>query len=327
MLGPGARGGVDLGGTKILAVVVDADHTILGEARHDTPTKGGPKAVAAEIVTAVRQAAEAAGGEPSELEGIGVGSPGAVDTAKGTVANARNLPDWIKPFPLASTLEQELGPPVLIGNDVGVAVDAEAALGAGAGAASFIALWWGTGIGGAFVIDGKRWLGRGAAGEIGHTVIKLGGRRCSCGRRGCVEAYAGRAALEARARRLHADGADTNLLEIMKKRGRDRMTSGVWERALHEGDHLAGQLIDEAVQAIGGGLASEINFLDAEAIVVGGGLGTRLADPYVERIRDAMIPHLFVPERPPRVLPAGLGDLSGAMGAALLAAHAVKAAG
>jgi glucokinase len=327
MLGHGARAGVDLGGTKILAVVVGEGNNILGQARHDTPMTGGPEAVTAEIAAAVRAAAAEAGGATNQLDAVGVGSPGAVDAATGTVANARNLPDWLDPFPLGPRLRAELGTPVLVGNDVGVAVDAEAVLGAGAGAQSFVALWWGTGIGGAFVVGGRRWLGRGAAGEIGHTIVKIGGRRCGCGRRGCLEAYAGRASLEARARRLHADGTPTKLIEIMKKRGRDRMTSGVWQRALEEGDELAQQLIDEAVEAIGAGVASQVNFLDVEAIVVGGGLGTRLADPYVERIREAMMPHLFVPDRPPNVLPAGLGDLSGATGAALLATHAVKAAG
>ena len=136
------------------------------------------------------------GVEPAELSGVGVGSPGEVDD--GSVAHARNLPDWDGSFPLASALSEQVGVPVSVANDVGVAVDAEAKLGAGKDYASFLGVWWGTGVGGAVVIGGKRWLGRGAAGEIGHTVVKLGGRRCECGRRGCLEAYAGRGAMERR---------------------------------------------------------------------------------------------------------------------------------
>jgi glucokinase len=124
--------------------------------------------------------------------------------------------------------------------------------------------------------------------------------------------------MEIRARHLHKRGHKTDLFKIMEKRGRTRLTSGVWARALDHGDHMATELIDRAVEALGAGLASAVNLLDVETIVVGGGLGTRLGDPYVERIRDAMQPHLFVDDRPPKVVSAALGDLGGAMGAALL---------
>lgn len=314
-----ARGGIDLGGTKIQAVVVDGDSAVLGQARHPTPTSGGPPDVAAAMAAALHEAAQAAGVEPTALKGIGVGSPGAVDADAGTVSGARNLPDWAGTFPLAEALAGELGAPVHLGNDVQVATDAEAALGAGRGRHSLLGVFWGTGVGGGIVLDGRPWLGRGAAGEIGHMVIKRGGRRCPCGRRGCMEAYAGRAALEARARELHADGRKTDLFKLMERHDRPRLTSGIWARALERGDTLATELIDEAVEALGAGIASAVNLLDCEAVVVGGGLGVRFGEPGVERIRAAMLPHLFVDERPPAVEPAALGDLGGAIGAALLA--------
>lgn len=310
------RAGVDLGGTKIEAVIVDEDAHVAGQARMPTPTEGGPPAVIAAIADAVRQAAKEGGADPAQLVGIGVGSPGEVE--RGTVAHARNLPDWDAAFPLAEKLGDELGPAVEVGNDVGVAVDAEAALGAGKSYGSFLGVWWGTGVGGAFVIDGKRWLGRGAAGEIGHTVVKLSGRRCDCGRRGCLEAYAGRGSMERRARKLAKQGKKTDLFELMEKRGRTRLTSGIWARALHKGDKVAEQLFDEAYEALGAGIASVVNFLDLEAVVLGGGLGTRFGQDAVDRITSEMQPHLFVPERPPTVLPAALGDLGGAIGASLL---------
>jgi glucokinase len=246
-----------------------------------------------------------------------VGSPGAIDADAGTVAHARNLPDWDAPFPLARRLADELGTGVVLENDVQAAVDAEVALGAGRGYGSVLGVFWGTGVGGGIVLDGVRWLGRGAAGEIGHMVVKQGGARCGCGRRGCVEAYAGRAALEARARRAVQKGERTDLFRLMEKAGRTRLTSGVWARALAHGDPLATRLIDRAVEALGVGIASAVNLLDVEAVVIGGGLGTRLGDPYVLRISRAMLPHLFVSERPPDVRLAALGDLGGAIGAAL----------
>jgi glucokinase len=179
-------------------------------------------------------------------------------------------------------------------------------------------VFWGTGVGGGIVLDGKPWLGRSAAGEIGHMVIRDGGRRCPCGRNGCMEAYAGRLALERRARRRSAHGERTNLFRIMEKRGRDRLSSGVWARALKAGDRLAHELVDEAVAAIGAAVASAVNLLDVEAVVVGGGMGVRLGEPYVRRIEAAMTPHVFA--SPPAVHLASLGDLGGAIGASLLVA-------
>lgn len=310
------RGGIDLGGTKIEAVVVDGHNEVVGRSRQATPTRGGPPAVVRAMALGVHEAATAAEIEPAALAGVGVGSPGEV--MDGTVAHARNLPDWDRPFPLSTALGEQLAVPVAVGNDVGVAVEAEAELGAGSGYRSFVGVWWGTGVGGAFVVDGKRWLGRGAAGEIGHTVVKLGGARCECGRRGCLEAYAGRASMERRARRHVQHGTKTALFQIMEKRGRTRLTSGIWARALDKGDKLAERLIGRAVEALGAGIASAVNFLDVEAIVIGGGLGTRFGQPYAERIEREMLRHLFVPERPPAVHTAALGDLGGAIGAALL---------
>ena len=315
-------GGVDLGGTKIQAVVIDARSEVLGQARQPTPTSGGPDAITAEIASTLREAAADANVETSALAGVGVGSPGAVDGRSGVVQGARNLSDWEKPFPLGPALESALGTKVALGNDVQVGIEAEFALGAGSGASSLLGVFWGTGVGGGLVLDGRPWLGRGAAGEIGHMVVRRGGARCPCGRRGCMEAYAGRAAMEARARSLVKRGERTDLFRIMEQRGRTRLQSGIWARALKAGDPMAVRLVDRAVKALGAGIASAVNLLDVEAVVIGGGLGTRLGEAYVERIRHAMAPHLFVTERPPEVSLAALGDLGGAIGAALLVSRA-----
>jgi len=309
------RGGLDLGGTKIEALVVDDANEIRGQARVPTPTEGGPPAVVQALAAAMR---EAAGGDVKQLAGVGVGAPGEVDAAAGTLARAGNLPQWGDPYPLAAELGRELGVPVRIGNDVRVAVEAERVLGAGRTYRSFLGAWWGTGVGGALVLDGKLWLGRGSAGELGHVVVKLGGRRCPCGRRGCLEAYAGRAAMERTARKAEDAGTKTKLFSIMKKRGRPRLTSGVWAAALEEEDKLARSLVDEAVEALGAGIGSVQNLLDLDAVVIGGGLGTRLGDPFAERIAAAAQPHLFVSERPPAFVVSELGDNGGGLGAALL---------
>jgi glucokinase len=313
------RGGIDLGGTKIQAVVVDPGHAVLGQARHPTPTEGGPDDVAAAMAAAMTEAAHQAGVETDALAGVGVGSPGDIDAAAGTVSSARNLPNWEGEFALGAALEHALGTRAHLGNDVQVATDAEFELGAGRPYHSLLGVFWGTGVGGGIVLDGRPWTGRGAAGEIGHIVVRIGGERCGCGRLGCMEAYAGRASMERRARQAHKKGAKTDLFKIMEERGRTRLMSGIWDRALRRKDPLAVKLVDEAIEALGAGVASVQNVLDVEAVVLGGGLGVRLGEPYAQRIAEAMQPHLFVDVNPPAMHVAALGDLGGAIGAALLA--------
>jgi glucokinase len=309
-------GGIDLGGTKIQAAVIGADHAVTGSARRPTPTRGGPADVAEQMVEAMREAAKEAGVEISELAGIGVGSPGTV--RDGTVTSARNLPGWEGTFPLAKTLEGELGVGVRVGNDVQVATAAEFELGAGKPFKSLIGVFWGTGVGGGVVLDGHAWRGRGGAGEIGHVVVELGGARCTCGRRGCMEAYSGREAMEEHVRQLVEKGEKTDLFKLMEHHERTRLTSGVWARALEHGDELAQRMIERAVQALGAGVASVVNVLDVEAVILGGGLGVRFGAPMAERLSQAMLPHLFQDSRPPQLEVAALGDLGGAIGASLL---------
>ena len=202
---------------------------------------------------------------------------------------------------------------------------AEFELGAAKPFRSLLGVFWGTGVGGGIVLDGELYEGRGGAGEIGHVVVKSDGRKCPCGRIGCMEAYAGRGAMEVRAREKVAEGEKTVLFEIMEEKGKPRLSSGIWERALERDDKLAHHMIDRAVEALGVGIASSLNLLDVEAVVIGGGLGLRLGDPYVEKIRAAVMPHLFADHRPPEILLASLGDLGGAIGATLLAADKTPA--
>ncbi len=311
-------GGLDLGGTKIQAVVLDGRRTVIGQARSATPETGGAQDVVLGLVSTLSSACADAGIEVAELAGVGVGSPGVIDTRRGIVTGAGNLPGEGAPIPIGTGMKALADVRAYVDNDVNIAVHAEYALGAARRSKSVLGVWWGTGVGGGLVLNGKPWDGRGAAGELGHVVVKIDGAQCTCGRRGCLEAYAGRGAMEIRARKLQKDGRKTDLFKIMEKRGRPRLTSGVWARALDADDELAHELIERAVGALGAGVGSAVNLLDVETVVIGGGLGTRLGEHYVERIREAMMPHLFANERPPHVTLAWLGDLGGAIGAALL---------
>ena len=306
--------GIDLGGTKIYGVrLKGADLDIVAEAKGKTPVQGGPLAVVDAIAKVVAELG------PGSNDTIGVGAPGVIDVAKGVVRAAPNLPGWIEPFALGPALAETLGvDEVVVDNDVNVGVVAEHRLGAGRGADELLGVFVGTGVGGGLILDGK--LRRGAtglAGEIGHVVVVPGGRSCSCGGRGHLEVYAGRAGMERRAKALENKGHDTALVELAKAK---RMTSSVWAKALAAGDQVAIDLIDDAVGALGRAIAGVILTLDLQLVVVGGGLADRLGASFIGRIEQAVRSEVFGGGGSPvRVVGAALGDRAGAIGAALLA--------
>ena len=241
-------GGLDLGGTKIQAVVLDGRRSVIGEARSATPTTDGAQDVILALVSTMGSACADAGVEVdgprrrgSRVAGRDRHAPRRRHRRAQPARRGRADPDRAPGFKtLADTR-------AYVDNDVTVGVNAEYVLGAARRSKSLLGVWWGTGVGGGLVLHGEPWEGRGAAGELGHVVVKIGGAECTCGRRGCMEAYAGRGAMEIRARRLHKRGRKTDLFKIMEKRGRTRLTSGVWARALEHGDELAIELIERAL--------------------------------------------------------------------------------
>jgi glucokinase len=317
----GPTAGIDLGGTKIQAVVLDPDGELAGQGRTRTPVDGGAAAVVGAIGTALAGAASAAGLAAGDLAAVGLGSPGQIDQASGSVIGAANLPGFEQPVALRDLVAEATGVQrVALDNDVNVGTLAEQRHGAGRGHDDLLAVFAGSGVGGGVVLGGRLRRGlTGAAGEIGHMVVVLGGDRCPCGRDGCMEAYAGRISIERKARQAAAAGRGTVLLDLMRERGRSRMTSGVIAAALEAGDELAHELIDQAVAALAAAIASSVNLLDVDLVVLGGGLAEKLGAPFTERVAGAMTPHLFA--SPPRVevVGAALGDLGGAIGAAELA--------
>lgn len=308
--------GVDHGGTKIQTVVDEGGH-LIGRARGPTPSSGA-EAVAGAVVDGVRSALGEAGVRLETLAAVGIGAPGRVED--GVISHGPNIPGLQDPFPLGREVSDALGGVrVHLDNDVTVATLGELRRGAGRPFRSLLGIFVGTGVGGGMVVDGEPWKGRGAAGEIGHVIVKPEGRRCACGGRGHLEAYAGRAGMEAKARRLVEAGKRTVLFDLMAERHRDHLTSGTIARAVQEGDEMAAALMDEAFWALGIALATAQNLLDVEALIVGGGLTERFGEPFVERVADEMRPRLFVGDHPPAVLASELGDLAGAVGAVVLA--------
>ena len=191
--------GVDLGGTKIQTVVV-SDGDVIGQARHPTPNTNAADVVA-EIVASIHSALADAGMGLSELRAIAIGTPGSVDVSSGHVSNARNVPGFIHDVALGPEVSAAFGgTTVIVDNDVRAAVMGEFRQGAGRPYRNFLGVFVGTGVGGGLVLEGALRHGGGNAGEIGHTTVKPGGRRCGCTRLGCLEAYAGRQSIEQTAR-------------------------------------------------------------------------------------------------------------------------------
>jgi glucokinase len=303
--------GIDLGATKIYATLLDG-REVVAETKAKTPVRGGPLAV----VEALRRAVEALGA-PRKARLVGLGVPGAVDADGATVRSAPNLAGWVGPFDMGGALSDALeGRTVVVENDVNVGVYAEHALGVAHGAPDVLGVFVGTGVGGGLILDGALRRGpTGMAAEIGHVVVRPEGRACRCGGRGHVEAYAGRAAMERRARTLESRGRDTVLVDLAPAR---RMTSSVFARALAANDALAAELIEDAVAALGLAIAGAVTLLDLPLVVVGGGLADRLGADFVGRV-EAVVRERVYRDSPVQVSPTALGDRGGAIGAALIA--------
>ncbi|HEX9890126.1 MAG TPA: ROK family protein [Nitriliruptorales bacterium] len=312
--------GVDLGGTNVVALVLDQDDQVLGRTTMRTPRTEDRGAVLEVMEAAIHDALSRADLSIGQVDAIGVGTPGVV--VDGSVGGASNVAGWYERFALSTHFAEQVGIPVRVSNDVNAAAIGEHRLGAGQGYEDVLVIFVGTGVGGGLILQGELFEGKfGGAGEFGHTVVVRGGAVCPCGRRGCVEAYAGRRAMAQKAERLVAAGRETILFDVMDAQDKNRPSSGVFRDALDKGDPMAADLIDEAVEALGAGVGSAVNLLDVELVVIGGGLADKLAPQFIGRIEAAARPHLFL--QPPHVgfAPAALGDQAGALGAALLARH------
>ena len=310
--------GVDLGGTNIATVVLDEDDRVVGGSKLKTPTTGDRTGVVEVIGAGVHAALDEAEITLDDVAAIGVGSPGVV--VDGTVGGASNVPGFLERFSLAQMVIEHLERPVRVANDVTAAAVAEHRVGAGRGTNDLLCVFVGTGVGGGLILDDRAYEGgRGGAGEFGHMVVRQGGAVCPCGRRGCVEAYAGRRAMVLAAERAVAAGDSTVLFDVMDEKDKARATSGVFLAALERGDRLVADLLDDAIEALGAGIASAVNLLDVDAVVIGGGLADKLGERFRYRVDAATRPHLFL--HPPRVelLAAELGDPAGAIGAGILA--------
>ncbi len=312
--------GIDLGGTKILAAVVDQQGRILGAAKRRTRPEQGVDEVIARIARTAGEAVANAHLDISAIRAAGIGAPGVADHNTGVLEFAPNLPDWTN-IPLGTRLGQMLGVPVLVENDVNAGTYGEATAGAARDYGSVVGIFPGTGIGGGIVLDGTLWRGaRNAAAEIGHMVVMIDGPQCGCGRRGCIEALASRTAIE---RDIAGEirGGRSSLITTLLDIEREPITSGVLARALQEQDPVITNVVGRAAYHLGIFTASLVNALDPQCIVYGGGLIEACGSFMLPIIRNNTYRHLIRPVQPEAlpILEAALGDNAVVIGSALLA--------
>ncbi|QBD82122.1 ROK family protein [Ktedonosporobacter rubrisoli] len=315
--------GIDLGGTKTLAAVIDiTSGEVVSSARKRTRAERGQEFVAQRTL----ELANAALGDMpngAEIVAVGVGAAGQIDRDAGTIVDAPNL--GVRNMALGSLLSKQLGKPVSVGNDVEVAALGEYLYGAGKGYSNFICVFIGTGIGSGIVQNGRMYTGlTGTAGEIGHMVIQAGGRICGCGGRGCLEAYASRTAITRAIMAEIHHGRPSVLAtdaERQLKQGETIIRSGILANAIQQKDELTIEIVTEAAEYLGYGLGSVMNLYNPDCIILGGGVVEAVDLLFETASYRARTVALSAPAKKTPLLRAKLGDFSGVVGAACLGAQ------
>lgn len=275
--------GVDLGGSKINAILADSCGNILRQELKDTLAQEGPDEVITRVIECIKQVASGA-----DIASIGIGAAGACDVATGVITLSPNLPGWHN-IPLKDILQREFDLPVYLENDATVAALGEHYFGGAVDIANLVYLCVGTGIGGGIMIDGQLYHGAsGSAGEIGHMTIDINGPRCSCGNIGCWETFASGTALAREAVKQIKAGAQTSILNFADGELQKVSAQRVF-LAAQEGDPLANELISQTAYYLGVGLVNIVNIFNPQLILIGGGLsrmGRLLLEPATKVVRD-----------------------------------------
>jgi glucokinase len=305
--------GVDIGGTTIKAGIVTAAGSILYQNKFPTLADQGPKAVLKQINEAILDAIDKSGHQT--MTAIGIGCPGVVDDA-GVVKAPPNFIDWDE-VPLKRELSELFpGIPIEVENDANAAAIAESKFGAGLHHPNFLFVIWGTGVGGGIILNHKIFRGpSGGAGEIGHITIDYNGPQCNCGNVGCVEAYVGQRYLSQRSAQKLRNHPESRILQLV---GGDfsKIEPVYISQAAHDGDPVAREILVEAGQLLGIGLASVMNIMDLRISIIGGGISAA-GDFVMQAVQDSVARHVLKPLRSDiRVLPAQLGNNAGLLGAA-----------
>jgi glucokinase len=311
--------GVDLGGTKILSGVFNSSFECIATAKLSTKSQRGVAKVIERVARCVKDAVDEADLSMKQIAGVGIGAPGAVDHAAGTVIFAPNMEGW-KDVPLRKELEKELGVPVAVENDCNIA-----ALGVYVGELkgkprSMLGIFVGTGIGGGLIVNGELYSGFGhTAGEVGHMVLEVSGPKCGCGNKGCFEALASRTAIFQQIKAGIKNGQKTLLTDMLGNDLSD-LRSGDLRKAIRRGDKFVDKVVEEAAEYIGIATANLVNILNPEVVVLGGGvieaLEGEMMGVIVETAQDYAMPGSM---KNVEIVASQLGDNAGITGGAVLA--------
>lgn len=312
--------GFDLGGTKMMATVYDESYRPLASAKAKTPVNAGAKAVQARIREAIQEALKEAEVAPRGLSGIGVGCPGVLDLDRGVILEAPNL-GW-RNVPLRALLAGWFHCRVVLANDVDAGTYGEWRFGAGKGARTVVGVFPGTGIGGGCVYEGHLLRGkRGSAMEIGHLPIRENGRLCGCGKRGCLEAHAGRLAISAEVAQAAFRG-EAPYIAVNAGSDLKKLKSGLLARAVKAGDAVVERILRDAMRLVGRGIGGVVNLLAPDVVVLGGGLVEAMPRLALDEVRaglkETAMDSFF---RQVKVREAELGDDATTLGAAALVAE------
>ena len=318
--------GVDMGGTKILAAVVNAEGRILASAKIPTKADKGANVVIDRIASCIQKAIDKSRVAPESIQAVGIGAPGPLDPGTGVVIFAPNL-GW-KDVPLKAELETRTGILTFVDNDVNVGTLGEHTFGVGQNVQNLVGIFVGTGIGGGIIMQGELFHGASkTAGEIGHIIVKADGPRCGCGTRGCLEALASRTAMTKQFQKAILKKGKKSILSELTGGELGLIRSGTLAKAIQRKDKLTLKVLKRATKYLGVGIGSIVNFLNPEMIVLGGGVVEALDDTFLDDIRAAVekyaLPNTL---NGVQIVRAKLGDDAGILGAAALARQRFKAA-
>ncbi|RXZ78778.1 ROK family protein [Paenibacillaceae bacterium] len=305
--------GVDLGGTKIAAALFDSAGAVVNRERMDTGHAGTAREL---VLNMVKMIGKVSAG--TTLRGVGLASPGAVDSREGIALNGTNLPQWNN-VPLKRWMEEDLGVQVQVVNDANAAAWGEYVRGAGRGSRNMVYVTLSTGIGAGVVLDGELLLGSHCfAGELGHTIIHPEGELCNCGNRGCWETFSSGTAIRNEAvRRLAEQGVNSAIASIAAASGEAISSRHVFEAA-GAGDELAVQIIDRMIRYTAIGLANVVHTFNPDRIVIGGGV-SKAGELLFPKLREETERFVMAPYRGTfHIIPAALNDDVGLIGAASL---------
>lgn len=311
--------GVDLGGTNIVSLLMTGKGEIVGRDTRLTLAKEGKDKVLSQIVNSVERILEESetklGISSKSIIGLGIGSPGPLSIKKGLVHFTPNLPGWTN-VPLVDILRDKLALPIFLENDANAAALGEWWRGAGKDVDNLVLLTLGTGIGGGIIIQGEVFHGAwDTAAEIGHMIIHEGGLVCGCGKKGCLEAYASATGVIKRTLAAIREGKKSILADIVKNRW-ENITCELVYKAAEKGDSLSRWIVEETARYLGVGIASIVNVLNPEMVILSGGMiaaGALIFKPVRKYARENALAAAI---EGVEIVPAALSGNSGAIGAA-----------